>query len=52
MIARSEKVRSVKDSGTYWTLTSYGDETMTQLRAIRKNHDDRSGTSELVEREE
>jgi hypothetical protein len=52
LIARSEKTRSVKDSGTYWTLTPYGDEVMTQLRAIRKNHDDRSGTTEVVEGEE
>lgn len=35
LIAKSEKVRSVKDSGTYWTLTPYGDEVMTRLRAIR-----------------
>lgn len=52
LIARSEKTRSVKDAGTYWTLTPYGDEVMTQLRAIRKNHDDLSGTDELVEGEE
>ena len=35
--AKSEKARSVKDSGTYWTLTPYGDEVMTRLRAIRSN---------------
>lgn len=52
LIARSEKTRSVKDSGTYWTLTPYGDEVMTQLRAIRKNHDDPSDANELVEGEE
>ncbi len=52
LIARSEKTRSVKDSGTYWTLTPYGDEVMTQLRAIRKNHDDSSDAEELVEGEE
>lgn len=37
LIAKSEKSRSVKDSGTYWTLTPYGDEVMTRLRAIRSN---------------
>jgi len=36
LISRSEKTRSVKDSGTYWTLTPYGDEIMTRLRAIRR----------------
>ncbi len=52
LIARSEKTRSVKDSGTYWTLTAYGDEVMTQLRAIRKNHDTSSDVEEPVESEE
>ena len=37
LIAKNEKARSVKDSGTYWTLTPYGDEVMTRLRAIRSN---------------
>jgi len=36
LIAKSEKNRSVKDTGTYWTLTPYGDEVMTRLRAIRR----------------
>ncbi len=36
LVAKSDKVRSVKDSGTYWKLTPYGDEVMTRLRAIRK----------------
>jgi len=52
LIARSEKARSVKDSGAYWTLTPYGDEVMTQLRAIRRSHDQPSDADELVEREE
>lgn len=39
LMAKSEKTRSVKDSGTYWTLTPYGDEVMTRLRAIRKSED-------------
>ncbi len=37
LLAKSEKIRSVKDSGTYWTLTPYGDEVMTRLRAIRRS---------------
>ena len=37
LIAKSDKARSVKDSGTYWTLTPYGDEVMTRLRAIRRS---------------
>lgn len=48
LIAKSEKARSVKDSGTYWTLTPYGDEVMTRLRAIRRNADE---VSESVEAE-
>lgn len=35
-IAQSSKQRSVKDNRTYWTLTPYGDEVMTRLRAIKK----------------
>lgn len=36
LMTKSEKARSVKDSGIYWTLTPYGDEVMTRLRAIRR----------------
>lgn len=36
LISKSEKNRSVKDTGTYWTITPYGDEIMTQLRAIKR----------------
>jgi hypothetical protein len=36
LITMSTKTRSVKDSLTYWTLTPYGDEVMTRLRAIRR----------------
>ncbi|MCR4318977.1 MAG: DUF4062 domain-containing protein [Candidatus Brocadiaceae bacterium] len=36
IIARSEKARSVKDVQTYWTITPYGDELMTRLRAIKR----------------
>ncbi len=37
LITKSEKTRSVKDPATYWTLTPYGDEVMTRLRAIRRD---------------
>jgi hypothetical protein len=36
LIRESNKQRSVRDTGTYWTLTPYGDYLMTQLRAIRR----------------
>jgi hypothetical protein len=36
LITKSTKSRSVKDSDTYWTLTSYGDTVMTRLRALRR----------------
>jgi hypothetical protein len=36
LITKSERARSVKDSGTYWALTPYGDAVMTRLRAIRR----------------
>ncbi|HDL6885866.1 TPA: DUF4062 domain-containing protein [Yersinia enterocolitica] len=34
LIKKSDKVRSVKDIGTYWSLTAYGDSVMNRLRAI------------------
>jgi len=37
LIAKSEKPRSVKDTETHWTLTPYGDEVMTRLRAIKRS---------------
>lgn len=40
LIVKSEKTRSVKDAGTYWTLTPYGDQFLTSLRAIRREDDD------------
>jgi hypothetical protein len=39
LIAKSGKARSVKDVATYWTLTPYGDEVMTRLRAIKRTVD-------------
>lgn len=37
LMRENVKQRSVKDTGTYWTLTPYGDTKMVQLRAIRNN---------------
>lgn len=36
LMKKSNKSRSVKDTKTYWALTPYGDEIMTQLRAIKR----------------
>lgn len=35
LIEKSEKKRSIKDTNTYWKLTSKGDALLTNLRAIR-----------------
>lgn len=35
LITKSNRSRSVKDTGTYWTLTPYGDNVMIKLRAVR-----------------
>jgi hypothetical protein len=40
LVGRSERKRSVSDKGTYWTLTPYGDEHLTTLRAISRNAHD------------
>jgi hypothetical protein len=40
MITKSTRSRSVKDTGTYWTLTPYGDNVMVRLRAIKKVAED------------
>jgi hypothetical protein len=37
LIRKSDKPRSVKDIDTYWTLTPYGDDLMTRLRAIKRS---------------
>lgn len=36
LITKSTKSRSVKDTDTYWTLTPFGDQTMTTLMAIKR----------------
>ena len=37
LIRKSERKRSVSDTGTYWALTPYGETRTVQLRAIKKN---------------
>ncbi|MDN2659422.1 DUF4062 domain-containing protein [Neptunomonas sp. CHC150] len=37
LIKESDKKRSVRDTATYWSLTSYGDQLMVQLRALSRN---------------
>lgn len=37
LITQGTKKRSVKDRSRYWTLTPYGDNLMTKLRAIRRS---------------
>jgi hypothetical protein len=39
LIAQSTRTRSVKDAGSYWALTPYGDTVMTRLRAILRDND-------------
>ena len=36
LIKENDRKRSVKDSGTYWALTPYGNTLMVQLRAVRR----------------
>jgi hypothetical protein len=36
LIAMSDRKRSVNDTGTYWTLTPYGDDQLVGLRALRR----------------
>jgi hypothetical protein len=36
LIQKSQRNRSVKDTATYWSLTPYGDEHLTTLKAIRR----------------
>ena len=36
LIQKGERARSVKDKGTYWSLTPYGEEHLTSLRAIKR----------------
>lgn len=48
LIRESNRQRSVKDTQTYWTLTPYGDNTMVQLRALRKEPSPADALGELL----
>lgn len=50
LLTKSVKTRSVKDTETYWTLTPYGDEIMTRLRAIQR--DDVEDIEEDIEKDD
>jgi hypothetical protein len=52
LIKVNDKKRSVKDTGTYWTLTPYGDALMVQLRAIHREPIDEDIHPGEVEEEE
>jgi hypothetical protein len=52
LIKVNDKKRSVKDTGTYWTLTPYGDALMVQLRAIHREPIDEDVHPGTVEEEE
>lgn len=47
LMVKNERPRSVKDLGTYWTLTPYGDAVMTQLLAIRRKEAAPAGPGEF-----
>ncbi len=40
LITKSQRPRSIKDTHTYWTLTPYGDQVLTGLRAIGRDKGD------------
>jgi hypothetical protein len=42
LIRQSDRKRSVKDAGTFWTLSPYGDRRMVQLRALKRKAEDTS----------
>lgn len=52
LIKVNDKKRSVKDTGTYWTLTPYGDALMVQLRAVHRDPIDEDVLPGEVEEEE
>ncbi len=40
LIRENDRKRSVKDTGTYWALTPYGNTLMVQLRAVRRDSEE------------
>jgi len=51
LIAKSERPRSVKDNASYWTLTPYGDQVLTTLRAIPKVEPDEEDQTDMIQNE-
>jgi hypothetical protein len=51
LMKESIKNRSVKDTKTYWALTSYGDQLMVQLRAIKREPEEENELKSHVEGE-
>lgn len=49
LITKSTKQRSIKDISTYWTLTPYGDNIMTQLRAIKRNEKPNASETKILD---
>jgi hypothetical protein len=43
LIQQSDKQHTSSNSSPYWTLTPYGDNVMTRLRALRRSSDDGGG---------
>ena len=48
LIAKSGRPRSLRDTATYWTLTPYGDQVLTTLRAILSIDLDEEASTENV----
>ena len=51
LIAKSQRNRSVKDNASYWTLTPFGDQVLTTLRAIPKEEDANTKDTSLEDEE-
>lgn len=52
LIRRSDRRHSVSDKGTYWTLSPYGDDHLTTLRAIRRDSNGEVATEDGEEADE
>jgi hypothetical protein len=52
LISKSQRPRSIKDTETYWTLTPYGDQVLTTLRAIPKDRQASDGSASSAEDEQ
>lgn len=52
LMKESKKQRSLKDLNTYWTLTRYGDNLMMQLRAIKRDVEEKKTKGKKTKTEE